>query len=116
MKRRVSLEERSAIERRARMYYARVLTWGLAKDLVVGWATEIPGVCAIAVPLPDIGGPPLLIICEKRWLSSTKREQMDTLLHELAHLLAWHLFGPRSRSHGSEFRRARRMLDKAAGY
>lgn len=113
---RVSLEERSVIERRARMYYARVLTWGLSKDLVVGWATEIPGACAVAVPLPDDGDPPLLIICEKKWLSSTKKEQMDTLLHELAHLLAWHLFGPSSRQHGPEFRRARRMLDKAAGY
>ena len=98
------------------MYYARVLTWGLAKDLVVGWASDIPGACAIAVPLPDAGDPPLIIICERKWLSSSKRDQMDTLLHELAHLLAWHLFGPRSRSHGPEFRRARRMLDKAAGY
>lgn len=102
--------ERARVERHA----ARALDAAVpGKRLLVGWSRlGWPHVDACAEAF-SFGRDAVIVIDEIRFESASAEDREDTIRHEIAHLVAWHMHGHHIQSHGPEYQRARQTVDAA---
>lgn len=82
---------------------------GVARQLIVIWARELPDLWGIAHVYRPHWGPDRdteidIVICEAGWAVASQEERADTVAHELAHAVVW-ARDHDAQTHGAKWRR-----------